>query len=268
MQLNDNLPSPLDAKVIETICHQQGCDIDVTVLQSVDSTNTWIMQEAQSSRPKLCAAEHQTTGRGRRGKTWHSPNSGITFSVAVSSSRPVSWFNGLSLLTGAVLCDRLRKVGAIDAMLKWPNDVLVNGAKLSGILIESVAPSSGAGDSDTLIVVGIGINYQRGSEARQIDQANTDLFQLCGKSLPDRSELIAQIASQVVQVVEGDVPQSVRDLAQIWPQYDALSGQELSVEHAGQKLTGISAGIDPTGAMRLQTKNGIQVLTSADIANR
>jgi len=253
MPLNDNLPSPLDAKVIETICHQQGCDIDVTVLQSIDSTNTWIMQEAQ-----------------RRGKAWHSPNSGVTFSVAVSSPQPVSWFNGLSLLTGAVLCDRLREVGVTDAMLKWPNDVLVNGAKLSGILIESVASLSGAGNSDTAtrIVVGIGINYQRGSEAQQIDQANTDLFQLCGKSLPDRSELIAQIASQVVQVVEGDVPQAVRDLAQIWPQYDALSGQELIVNQAGQKLTGVSAGIDSTGAMRLQTKKGIQVLTSADIANR
>ena len=266
MSVNDNLSSPLDAKVIESFCHQRGCEINVTVLPSVDSTNTWILQETQSSGATLCAAEHQTEGRGRRGKTWHSPNCGITFSIGLNTDRPVGWFNGLSLLTGAVLCDCLRQVGADDAMVKWPNDVLVNGAKLAGILIESVASSAGSGG--THIVIGMGINYNRGPEAQLIDQANTDLFQLCGKPLPDRSQLIAEITTQVMQVVTADVPKAMQELAQIWPQYDALSGVELKAEHAGQILTGVAAGIDATGAMRLQSKNGIQVLHSADITSQ
>lgn len=266
MPANDNLSSPLDAKVIKSVCHHHGCEINVTVLQSVDSTNTWVLQETQSSGATLCAAEHQTEGRGRRGKTWHSPDSGVTFSIGLNSEKPIVWFNGLSLLIGALLCDRVREAGAVDAMVKWPNDVLVNGAKLAGILIESVASSSSDSGEGVRIVIGIGINYTRGPEAQLIDQANTDLFQLCGKSLPDRSVLIAEIAVRVVQVVTGDVPQAIRELAQIWPRYDALSGLELKVEHAGQSLTGVAAGIDPTGAIRLQSRNGVQVLHSADIA--
>ena len=261
MANNDKISPPLDADAIEAQCKSRGHNVDVTVLQSVSSTSTWIMQESQSSAAALCAAEHQTSGRGRRGKTWHSPDTGVTFSIGIHSSRPVSWFGGLSLLTGAALCDCLRSVGATEARVKWPNDVLVDGAKLAGILIESTASTSG---SATLMVIGIGINYQRGPEAQLIDQASTDLCQTVN-SLPDRSDLIAEIACRVLQLVNDNVPEAIRLLSENWQQYDALAGRKLLIEYAGKRLTGEAAGIDETGALKVQTESGMQVLNSADI---
>ena len=278
MTARDKMSSPLDSKVIQSVCCQRGIPIKVTVLPAVESTNTWVMQETRSSETILCAAEHQTGGRGRRGKTWHSPNSGITFSLGLISLRPVTWFNGLSLVVGSILCDCLRAVGAADAMVKWPNDVLVDGAKLAGILIESsvsterVSASLETNSATTKIVIGIGINYQRGAEAQLIDQASTDLFQLCGTSLPDRSQLIAEIASQVVRQSLGDVPSAMSELVTKWPGYDALAGRELVISQALSQaqlpVHGIGAGIDPTGALKLDTADGVRLFNSADISIR
>jgi len=267
MTRSDNMPAPLNAREIAAICQATGCDIDVRVLETVDSTNTWLLEGDFPSPVTLCAAEHQTVGRGRRGKTWHSPNSGVTFSLRFNCSESVAQFNGLSLLVGAVLCDCLRAVGIEGAMVKWPNDVLVNNAKLAGILIESRAAASEIG---TCIVVGMGINYKRGDEAQFIDQASTDLSALCGSiGLPDRSTLIAEVAVSLVDIVTSNVPDAVRNLATRWNSYDALTGVEVSASVAGgESVVGIAHGIDASGGFQIKTAGGIRVFTSADVSVR
>ena len=268
---SDNMPAQprtsLSVSAIESIFQTSGCNIDVHVLETVDSTNTWLLEGELPAPITLCAAEHQTLGRGRRGKTWHSPDSGVTFSMRFNRHESVEQFNGLSLLAGAVLCDSLRAVGIADAKIKWPNDVLVNNAKLAGILIESrsVVPKPG-----TCIVVGMGINYKRGDEAQLIDQASTDLFALCGENgLPDRSMLIAEIAVRLAEVVTADVPAAVRGLAASWNNYDALAEAEVCASVAGgESVIGLAHGIDSSGGFRIQTEDGVRVFTSADISVR
>ena len=267
MTRSDNMPSPLNASEIVAKCQAAGVDIDVRVMETIDSTNTWLLEGEFPSPVTLCAAEHQTVGRGRRGKTWHSPNSGVTFSMRFNRNESVAQFNGLSLLVGAVLCDSLRAVGISDAMVKWPNDVLVNSAKLAGILIESRAAASETG---TCIVIGIGINYKRGDEAQFIDQASTDLHTLCGvNGLPDRSSLIAEIATLLMPVVTTDVPAALSNLATRWNRYDALSGVEVSATVAGsESVVGRADGIDAGGGFRIKTPAGIRVFNSADVSVR
>ena len=267
MTRSDNKPAHLSASQIATICKASGSDVDIHVLQTVDSTNTWLLEGDFSAPVTLCAAEHQTVGRGRRGKTWHSPDSGVTFSMRFNCPESIDQFNGLSLLAGAVLCDCLRAVGIADAMVKWPNDVLVNNAKLAGILIESRAAISAPG---TCIVVGMGINYERGDEAQLIDQASTDLYSLCGKNrLPDRSRLIAEIATRLLQVVTADVPCAVRDLAGEWKNYDALAGADVCASVAGgESVAGEAHGIDTSGGFRIKTAGGVRVFASADVSVR
>ncbi len=259
--------TPLSESGIAGKCQASGCEIDVHVLQTVGSTNTWLLDGAFSAPVTLCAAEHQTVGRGRRGKTWHSPDSGVTFSMRFNRRESIDHFNGLSLLAGAVLCDCLRSAGIADAMLKWPNDVLVNNAKLAGILVESKAATSRTG---TCIVVGMGINYKRGDEAQLIEQASTDLFSLCGQSgLPDRSELIAKIATRLVDVVTVDAPEALRDLAGRWKNYDALAGAEVCASVAGgENMVGTARGIDVGGGFCIEDGHGVSVLTSADVSVR
>ena len=272
MTHSDNMPAPLiqplNASGIASICKATGCEIDVHVFETIASTNTWLLEGEFDSPVTLCAAEHQTVGRGRRGKTWHSPNSGVTFSLRFNRPESVERFNGLSLLTGAVLCDSLRAVGIADAMVKWPNDVLVDNAKLAGILIESKAATSTPG---TCVVVGMGINYKRGDEAQLIEQASTDLSALCEHNeLPDRSTLIAEIATRLVAIVAAaDIPDAVRDLAGRWKNYDALAGADVCASVAGgESVVGNADGIDMSGGFRIKTSHGIRVFTSADVSVR
>ncbi len=264
---SDNNSAPLNAQSIASLCRTLGCDIDVVVLPTVGSTNTWLLENNNiTAAVTLCAAEHQTIGRGRRGRTWHSPHSGVTFSIRLHRPEPVTRFQGLSLLVGALLCDQLRDIGASDAMLKWPNDVLVNHAKLAGILIETSISASA--ESATTVVIGIGINYRRGPEAQLIDQNSTDLYQICGAKLPDRSELIARIASRVIKAVVGDVPLAVENLASRWSDYDAIADLEVVVDSAGAQVAGRTVGIDAIGGLLLDTDNGRQVFSSAEVSVR
>lgn len=266
MTHSDNMPTPLNGVLISEQLSKAGFEVEVEVLKSVDSTNTRLLDSENSPPVVLCAAEHQTVGRGRRGKTWHSPDSGITFSMRFDRPEPVSHFTGLSLLVGTVLCDSLRNVGVTDAMVKWPNDVLVEKAKLAGILIESRATAS---KQATVLVVGMGVNYKRGDEARLIDQASTDLNTVCGsEKLPDRSVLIADIATRLLSVISGDVPTALSELSGRWARYDALAGKSVNAEVGGKLLHGVASGIDENGNLRLATDDGLLCLNSADVTVR
>ena len=236
------------------------------VLDRVESTNTWLLDRDFSSGISLCAAEQQTVGRGRRGKTWYSPTGGVTFSLRFDRTESVAWFSGLSLLVGSVLCDTLRDFGVVDSMVKWPNDVLVQGSKLAGILVESRTAHSPKG---TVLVVGMGVNYRLGGETRLIDQPSIDLSTLCGPDgLPDRSELIADIAGRLISAVSTDIPGSVSQLAGRWADYDALAGIDIVAAVAGENVEGRAAGIDKKGSLQIKTKHGLQSFNSADVTVR
>ena len=264
MTWNDNMPTPLNSSLIFERCRSEGFEVEVEVLDTVDSTNSRLLEADISSPVFLCAAERQTVGRGRRGKVWYSPESGVTFSMRFNLTESVSRFNGLSLLVGAILCDSLRGLGVVDAMVKWPNDVLVHGSKLAGILIESRTTGL---NKESVLVVGIGVNYKRGEEARLIDQASTDLDALCGSGeLPDRSVLIGDIATRLLSVVSEDVPGALIQLSARWHEYDALNGTRVIAKVASECIHGRAAGIDINGNLRIDTADGIRCLNSADVS--
>ena len=290
----DKLSTPLDACAIESVCRAHGCSPEVVVLSSVESTNTWLWDNKLSSPLVLCATEHQTLGRGRRGKTWFTPRLGLTFSIRLTCAESIAELGGLSLLVGSVLCDQLREMGVSRAMVKWPNDILVEGAKLAGILVESstaavskpAASTLNVGSSDsglddtavagkaragttragTTVVIGIGINYRRGTEASLIDQASIDLYEICGSAMPERYEIIGLVAARLVKVLAQSVPQSLHSLSQSWPLYDAMKGRKLVVESGNERISGQAAGIDSSGALLVQTESGQRSFISADIS--
>ena len=289
----DKLSAPLNAGAIESVCQAQGCSPEVVVLPSVESTNTWLWNNKQTSPLVLCATEHQTLGRGRRGKTWHTPRLGLTFSLRLICAEPIAELSGLSLLVGSVLCDQLREMGVPRAMVKWPNDILVDGAKLAGILVESstavsqpsasqmdvVTTDSRLGDpsaagksaagkagAGTTVVIGIGVNYRRGEEASLIDQTSIDLYEICGAQLPERCEIIGLVTARLVKILAQSVPESISKLSQSWPIYDAMEGCELRVESGIERVSGRAAGIDSSGALMIQTDEGMRSFISADIS--
>ena len=151
-------------------------------------------------------------------------------------------------------------------MIKWPNEILIADAKLVGILVEIATHSK----SSTRLVVGIGVNYQRGAEQKKIDQASTDLHDQCEGALPDRSVLIGHLAAEVYQrCCHGTVQSNMSRLSAEWPRYDALAEATVVVKSGSSPdLRGKAGGIDNHGRLLLRTSDGVVPISSGEVSVR
>jgi BirA family biotin operon repressor/biotin-[acetyl-CoA-carboxylase] ligase len=160
------------------------------VVAETGSTNEDLLAAARRGAPEgtVLAAEAQNAGRGRLGRTWVSvPGAALTFSVLLRPAAVAPASRGwVPLLAGVAVASALRTVAGVDAQLKWPNDVVVNGAKLAGILAEQT------GDA---IVVGAGINVCAGQD--ELPSASATSLALLGASGASREELLAGLLSEL-----------------------------------------------------------------------
>src|SRR6185503_7682519 len=125
--------------------------VEVRVVERCTSTNDLLLEETHTV---LLAAEEQTAGRGRRGRRWHSARgAGLTFSLGRRIRRPARELSALSLVAGVAAASALRALGVRKAALKWPNDLVVEGAKLGGILVEA-RTAGGRGRDGSYAVIG------------------------------------------------------------------------------------------------------------------
>ena len=236
--------------------------VEVRVVERCSSTNTVLLEE-KNSACVLLAAEEQTAGRGRRGRRWHSaPGAGLTFSLALRVKRPARELAGLSLAAGVALCKALRALGVARAALKWPNDLMVDGAKLGGILVET----RGAGAA-TRAVIGIGINCRRDSSlALRIKGKVASLDQYIG--VKNRNDLIGKIVPALLDSLAAFESKGLEALRGEWQAMDAHAGQRLRVSLSdGRVLSGICDGIAEDGALRLATRNGIRKIRSGRVVS-
>ncbi len=179
------------------------CDTAITSLagleihQIIESTNTQLMQQMAGGlvSGRICLAEKQTGGRGRRGRAWVSPYAGSVYmSVTQVFQRGAVSTEGLSLAVGVLVADALAKLGVTDIKLKWPNDIYWQGKKLAGILLELVGDAAG----ECVVVVGLGLNVNLPSSASdEIDQAWIDLQSIVNTKV-SRNELVAQLLSSLL----------------------------------------------------------------------
>jgi BirA family biotin operon repressor/biotin-[acetyl-CoA-carboxylase] ligase len=240
----------------------------VEVLPSVDSTNSELMRRARAGAldPVLLATEVQTAGRGRLGKGWHSqPGQSLTFSLALPLS-PVNW-SGLSLAVGVSLAESLHP----DVVLKWPNDLWLHRRKLGGILVETASHGEGP-DRLRGVVVGVGINIAR-----------PDAAAVRALAAPDAAPPIAPAGLSEVcvgqtagETLERVAPALVRDLlrfeaegfaafASRFAARDALRGQGVTLSGGA---SGRADGVDASGALRVETDAGWQLVNSAEVSVR
>jgi BirA family biotin operon repressor/biotin-[acetyl-CoA-carboxylase] ligase len=231
--------------------------VEVRVLPQCASTNAVLLSE-RGAGPVLLATEAQTAGRGRRGRRWYStPGADLTFSLAVSLQRPARELAALSLVAGVALTRALRAAGVTRLALKWPNDLVVDGAKLGGILVETRAEGR-----RMRAVVGIGINCRRSAIlAARLRRRVASLDDFIS---PDRNGLIRQIALALIAALEGFELRGF-DAAE-WEALDAHAGQRLRVRLSdGRTLSGIACGLAEDGALRLRNRSGIRTVRSGRV---
>lgn len=223
----------------ETLKRVTPSSYAVHVEDCVVSTNGWAADLLQTADDRVLAvAERQRGGRGRRGRSWRSPPGGIWASLADGRARPVEtgWVEGLALALATT--DAIRLLG-LDASLKWPNDVTLDGGKLAGILVEIVG-----GQRRERTIAGVGLN------------ANVDV-----NELPDRATSLqahvgpvrrAPLLGHLVHRFEGHRSDPDATLA-AWRTRCQTIGRHVSLERPDGVITGDAVGLTDTGALVVDT---------------
>ncbi|WP_374601340.1 bifunctional biotin--[acetyl-CoA-carboxylase] ligase/biotin operon repressor BirA [Arenimonas sp.] len=220
----------------------------------IDSTNAEALRHpAPATGVQAWLAERQTAGRGRRGRTWVSP---LAAHVYLSLSRRfdagIGALQGLSLAVGAATAEVLHAKGFPQVGLKWPNDLLADGRKLGGILVELRGDAAGP----LHVVVGLGLNVAMPAPAAAgIDQPWCDLASLAPNP-PGRSELCAGLLDALVPLLADYENAGLKPWQATWSRLDLLAGRPVRLEEGGRSIDGIALGIDGEGALRLRTADG------------
>ncbi|ENO14528.2 bifunctional biotin--[acetyl-CoA-carboxylase] synthetase/biotin operon repressor [Marinobacter nanhaiticus D15-8W] len=240
-------------------------DLQLEVFGAIDSTNAYLMQNADvpDKRVRICIADQQTQGRGRRGRAWSSPSGeNVYLSMALRLAGGFAALDGLSLVVGVAVARALERLGLKEASLKWPNDVLVDARKLAGILIELQGELEGA----ARVVIGIGINVHMSDREKQVDQPWISLDQAAPYGNWKRNEIIGAVIEETLSVLRGFEQAGFSAYRDDWQCRDALRGVALRTEPDGDE--GIGAGIDRSGAYLLNTAEGEKVLRAGEISVR
>jgi BirA family transcriptional regulator, biotin operon repressor / biotin---[acetyl-CoA-carboxylase] ligase len=223
----------------------------VSVLHSVDSTNSEALRhlEAGQSVPFVVLAERQAAGRGRRGRTWISPFAeNLYYSLVLRVEGGVRQLEGLSLVVGLALLRALQGMGVDGAGLKWPNDLLVDGRKIAGILLEL----SGDPADVCHVVIGIGVNVNMlPGQAPPIDQPWTSMRAVLGRGI-DRNELVSALNEQLMGYLGLHQERGFSALLEEWQDSHLWQGRQVRLAAGAQELVGVVLGVDVTGAIRLQ----------------
>ncbi|HEX4480038.1 MAG TPA: biotin--[acetyl-CoA-carboxylase] ligase [Rudaea sp.] len=230
----------------------------------IDSTNTALLRAAADGAAdvSVVVAETQSDGRGRRGRSWQSPLGGnVYFSLLKRFDAAMGALAGLSIVAGIALARTLRDFGVRDVGLKWPNDVVVDGRKLAGILVELGGEFLGP----CYAVIGIGINVR--APNMKIDQPVTDLATLCGTP-PSRNRLVARLIENLDEATTTFAQQRFAGFERGFAEFDALAGKPVRVHAAATMREGVAAGIDARGALRVRHGADIVAYDSADVSVR
>lgn len=233
----------------------------------LDSTSSELQRRAASAADfSIVMAETQTAGRGRRGRSWLSPPGlNIYLSCLKRFEAGFASLSGLSLATGVIVLRALHALGIRGPCLKWPNDILADGGKLAGILVEL----SGEYQGPCAAVIGVGLNLRLTDPLReQAGQPTCDLAALADGTPPDRNHTAAALIASLVEGLAQFERHGFAAFVEDYAEHDALRGVPLRVSSAAGDLDGIGAGIDTRGALQLQTASGLRCIDSADVTVR
>lgn len=243
-------------------------DFAIDWVAECDSTNTRLIDAtpADDGRIHVLIANRQTAGRGRRGRQWLSwEAASLTFSVLWRFSPGAPAPAGLSLVVGLALARALEELGVQGVQLKWPNDVLIHGDKLAGILID-LLPSRGRPPA---AVIGIGLNLHLPADAEIPGQTGvTDLARALETAAPARATILAAILGQLHRLLDTYATAGFPALRAAWEQRNAFAELPVRIISEGDTVHGICAGVDEDGALLLRTGDGLRRILAGDVSLR
>ena len=254
----------LDVEAIQRQLPVLDPTFNVQLHMSLPSTNQTLMQRQQqrSIHAEVILAEVQTSGRGRLGRQWQSPfGQNIALSLGWNFAGGASALEGLSLVVGVALTQALADLGVQRVQLKWPNDVLVSGKKLAGILLEMRGDATGPCN----VVIGIGLNVHL-THDDVIDQPWVSLTQL-GYRL-SRNDIVAQILLRLNRHLHQFVRYGFSAVRDEWQQYNYYQDQPVQLLLAGKSVEGVCRGVDLVGALMVEHDGAVKTYSGGEISLR
>jgi BirA family biotin operon repressor/biotin-[acetyl-CoA-carboxylase] ligase len=237
---------------------------DLQVKTSLDSTNSALRRlPLEEQHATVVLAEHQSAGRGRLGRQWHSPfASNLYLSLGWRFEQPLSELGCLPLVVALATADALQRAGLDGHRVKWPNDILLDGRKLCGCLVEMQGDAQGP--YQVVLGVGVNVNMPHEEAAGVIDQPWTDLqSRLPGLS---RNSLAAMLVDELFGHIQSFAGQGFAPFKERWKQMDALIGKTISTQDGHDQIEGIALGVDDDGALLLDIGDKVLKLHSGEVS--
>ena len=251
------LPSDVSLLIGKTIGDHVDARLceSVEVLQSVQSTNSHLLaQPTLTNKARICVAEAQSAGRGRRGNNWQSaPYRNVMLSISWRFDHWPETITGLGLAVALTIVETINAHYQLEVKIKWPNDLMVGEHKLAGILIDVAGESSGSCN----VVIGLGLNvHQPDWSAADSAYRWLDLQSLGVQ--PDRNQLIGLISHDVITMLARFGEYGFAPLVTRWNALSSYSGRRVRVGSANDYIEGRMVSVDDVGALLIIDDHGAE----------
>ncbi|TBL79710.1 biotin--[acetyl-CoA-carboxylase] ligase [Paenibacillus thalictri] len=252
-------PEKLDIPSLKSMLATKTLGRTIHYVDEIDSTQTLAHQFAEQGAEEghLVIAERQTAGRGRMGRRWHSPKGkGIWMSLLLRPRVPLHFTPQLTLLAAVALCRAIRQTVKVEAGIKWPNDLLIDGKKISGILLETSAED----ERLRYIVAGIGItaNLEPEHFPEELRDVATSLRIESGQPV-DREVLISSFLQQFEELYELYHEQGFAPIRLLWEALSVSLHRRIRCQKGGEYVEGYAESIDDSGALSVVLHSGERI---------
>lgn len=261
-------PDLMTEAEIKSLMHTDWVAKEVLYFDTIDSTNTKAQELAEKGYPSgtLVVADKQESGKGRRGRSWVSPSgTGIFMTLMIKPDINPNNASMLTLVAALAVAKAITSVTGEEALIKWPNDIVINGKKVCGILTEMNAQF----DYINHIVVGIGINVHNESFPEEISQMASSLMIEAGGKRFHRAQIIAETMSYFEQYY--DTFLKTQDLSALVREYDELlvnRNKSVRVLDPKEPFDGKAMGITPKGELIVDTWESRKLVSSGEVSVR
>ncbi len=267
-------PDRLTADDIKAQLKSSVVGSEILVFEETASTNNVIEQLAKSGAREgvVVFAESQRKGRGRHGRTWVSPRGkGLWFSALLRPKLSPAATSRITVAASVAVARAIRQSSGVDARIKWPNDVIANGRKLAGILVEAATLSPSAEEAslprEQCIILGIGINVncKREDFSKELVDIATSLELESGRP-QDRTALAARVLAALDEYYHRTLTE-FEMIADEWAQLCTTLGKQIIVTVGRHRIEGFAQALDGDGALLLRRDSGqIERILSGDLA--
>lgn len=231
---------------------------------TLTSTNLVLKDMARQGAPhgSLCLCECQTAGRGRLDRQWSSPEGqGVWLSVLLRSNMPAENAPLITFACALAMTKALREVTGLDAKIKWPNDLVLNGRKLCGILLEMVFDTQGYA-----VVAGTGLNIRKGAYPPELADRAISIEECA--DIPDRGAIIAAYLKALEDTVSTLEQDGFTGIAEDFRRECITLGSQVHVIGTDANFTGVAEDIDETGALLVRTEGKLRRVLAGDVSVR